>query len=61
MEKKSTEMHFEAKQRLTLREEILSKATSVKEPFLLMFQARPEPLEKSWWKINPERGVKLMS
>lgn len=42
-------------QRLTLREEILSKATSVKEPFLLMFQARPEPLEKSWFH-QPGKG-----
>lgn len=53
-------MHFEAKQRLTLREEILSKATSVKEPFLLMLQARRIVGEKLVF-INPERGVKLMS
>ena len=43
-------------QRLTLREEILSKATSVKEPFLLMLQARRIVGEKLVF-INPERGV----
>lgn len=43
-------------QRLTLREEILSKTTSVKEPFLLMLQARRIVGEKLVF-INPERGV----